>query len=182
MPIEKISFWLTTLALFAQFCEFPRRKCRSGTVDELYGDAAHTFMALNYVAPGMPFLYSGVEYDLDKRLLFFEKDSFPRVAGDTYQLLKKLGDLKTTHAALNAGSEAGAFTPITTSLEEKVLAFERTKLGDTIVFIANMSKDHIGFTSPYNGMFKRFEDNRSKRLSSSYEYRMKPWEFWILKK
>ena len=154
----------------------------SGTVDELYGDAAHTFMALNYVAPGMPFLYSGVEYDLNKRLLFFEKDSFPRVAGDTYQLLKKLGDLKTTHAALNAGSEAGAFTPITTSLEEKVLAFERTKLGDTIVFIANMSKDHIGFTSPYNGMFKRFEDNRSKRLSSSYEYRMKPWEFWILKK
>ena len=154
----------------------------AGTVDELYGDAAHAMMALNYAAPGLPFLYSGVEYDLNKRLLFFEKDSFPRVAGETFQLLKQLGELKRTHPALNAGAEAGKFTPIATSLEDKVLAFERSKAGDTIVFIANMSKDHIGFTSPYNGEFKRFFDEKPKRLSFSYEYRMKPWEFWILKK
>ena len=69
----------------------------AGTVNELYGDAAHAMMALNYTAPGLPFLYSGVEYDLDKRLLFFEKDSFPRKAGKTYQLLKQLGELKVNH-------------------------------------------------------------------------------------
>ena len=96
--------------------------------------------------------------------------------------MKQLGELKRTHPALNAGAEAGKFTPIATSLEDKVLAFERSKAGDTIVFIANMSKDHIGFTSPYNGEFKRFFDEKPKRLSFSYEYRMKPWEFWILKK
>ncbi len=154
----------------------------SGTVDEIYGEASHAMMALNYMSPGLPFLYSGVEYDLNKRLLFFEKDSFPRVAGETYQLLKKLGELKQKHPSLNAGKEAGEFKQIETSLGEKVLAFERTKAGDTVVFMANLSKEHIGFTSPYNGYFKRFQDNKPKRLSYSYEYRMKPWEFWILKK
>ncbi|MCH1517354.1 MAG: alpha-amylase family glycosyl hydrolase [Flavobacteriaceae bacterium] len=154
----------------------------AGTVNEIYGEASHAMMALNYMAPGLPFLYGGVEYDLNKRLLFFEKDSFPRVAGDTYQLLKQLGELKQRHPSLNAGIDGGKYSPIETSLNEKVLAFERTKAGDTIVFMANMSKDHIGFTSPYNGYFKRYQDNKSKRLSYSYEYRMKPWEFWILKK
>ena len=154
----------------------------SGTVYEIYGDASHAMMALNYMSPGLPFLYSGVEYDLNKRLLFFEKDSFPRVAGETYQLLKQLGELKQNHPSLNAGKEAGKFNQIETSLGEKVLAFERTKAGDTIVFMANLSKEHIGFTSPYNGYFKRYQDNKPKRLSYSYEYRMKPWEFWILKK
>lgn len=154
----------------------------SGTVDEIYGEASHAMMALNYMSPGLPFLYSGVEYDLNKRLLFFEKDSFPRVAGETYQLLKKLGELKQKHPSLNAGKEAGEFKQIETSLGEKVLAFERTKAGDTVVFMANLSKEHIGFTSPYNGYFKRYQDNKPKRLSYSYEYRMKPWEFWILKK
>ena len=152
----------------------------SGTVGELYGEAAHTIMALNYIAPGLPFLYSGVEYDLNKRLLFFEKDSFPRVAGETFNLLKKLGKLKRTNPALDAGKEAGKFSTIKTSLEDKVLAFERSKEGDTIVFIANMSRDHIGFTSEYQGIFKRYQDNKPKILMNSYEYRMRPWEFWIL--
>ena len=93
-----------------------------------------------------------------------------------------MGELKTTHPALHAGKEAGKYSPIETSLRDKVLAFERSKAGDTIVYIANMSKDHIGFTSPYNGMFKRYQDNKPKRLSYSYEYRMRPWEFWVLTK
>ena len=154
----------------------------AGTVDELYGEAAHTMIALNYISPGLPFLYSGVEYDLNKRLLFFEKDSFPKVKGETYDLLKKLGELKNSHPALHSGREAGKYTPIKTSLLDKVLAFERSKEGDTIVFIGNMSGEHIGFRSKYNGTFKRYKDEKFKRLSYSYEYRMKPWEFWILKK
>ena len=152
----------------------------AGTVEESYGPAAEAMMALNYLSPGLPFLYSGVEYDLDKRLLFFEKDSFPRREGATYQLLKQLGSLKRTHPALHAGKNAGKYKRISTSLDEKVLAFERSKDGDTLVYMANLSKDHIGFTSPYNGEFKRYQDAKPKRLSYSYEYRMRPWEFWIL--
>ncbi len=118
----------------------------------------------------------------NQRLRFFEKDSFPKLAGETFRLLKKLGDLKQKHPSLNSGQNAGSLNIINTSLGEKILAFERVKQADTIVFIANFSKDHVGFTSNYNGKFKRFSDEKTKKLSFSYEYRMKPWEFWILTK
>ncbi len=154
----------------------------NGTVEESFGEAADAILALNYLAPGMPLVYSGVEYDLNKRLLFFEKDSFPKVAGKTFKLLEQLGKLKTEHIALSSGEGRGTYTRIKTSRDESVLAFERTKLGDTIMFIGNLSNAHIGYTSPYNGVFKRFEDGKKKILSESYEYRMRPWEFWILTK
>ena len=154
----------------------------NGSARERFQDAQHAIMASNYLLPGLPLIYSGVEYDLEKRLLFFEKDSFPKLAGETFRLLKKLGDLKQKHPSLNSGQNAGSLNIINTSLGEKILAFERVKQADTIVFIANFSKDHVGFTSNYNGKFKRFSDEKTKKLSFSYEYRMKPWEFWILTK
>jgi len=33
---------------------------------------------------------------------------------------------------------------------------------------------------PLEGMYRRYEDYKPKRLSASYQYDMKPWEFWIL--
>ncbi|MDZ7741384.1 MAG: alpha-amylase family glycosyl hydrolase [Bacteroidota bacterium] len=56
----------------------------NGTVYERMGDAAETFAALTYVLPGMPLIYSGQEAGLDKRLLFFEKDS---ISWDEMKLL-----------------------------------------------------------------------------------------------
>ena len=47
-----------------------------GTVEESYGSADHAFMALNFTTPGMPSIYSGLEYDLNKRLFFLEKTVF----------------------------------------------------------------------------------------------------------
>ena len=58
----------------------------AGTVDELYGEAAPAMMALNYMAPGLPFLYSGVEYDLNKACSL--KRILSTVQGETFQLLK----------------------------------------------------------------------------------------------
>jgi hypothetical protein len=69
-----------------------------------------------------------------------------------------------------------------TSKDQQVFAFERVKDGDTLVVMANLSKDYAQFTMPYEGSFKRYQDFKSKRLSSSYQYDMKPWEFWILVK
>ena len=154
----------------------------NGTVAESYGEAAHVFMAMNYTLPGMHLIYSGQEYDLNKRLLFFEKDSFPKTAGKTMKLLQQLGALKNNHPALESGSKGGSFQRLPTSKDQQVFAFERVKDGDTLVVIANLSKDYAQFTMPYEGSFKRYQDFKSKRLSSSYQYDMKPWEFWILVK
>jgi glycosidase len=139
-------------------------------------------MAMNYTLPGMPLIYSGQEYDLNKRLLFFEKDSFPKTAGKTMKLLQQFGALKNNHPALESGSKGGSFQRLPTSKDQQVFAFERVKDGDTLVVMANLSKDYAQFTMPYEGSFKRYQDFKSKRLSSSYQYDMKPWEFWILVK
>lgn len=152
----------------------------NGTIEESYGKAAYAFMALNYTIPGMPLVYSGQEYDLNKRLHFFEKDSFPKVSGKTMEFLQQLGALKNNHKALTSGLSGGSFKRLLNSKNDQILAFEREKDGDTIVFIANLSKDYAQFTLPYEGDFKRFQDFKNKRLSSSYQYDMKPWEFWIL--
>ena len=152
----------------------------NGTVKESYGAADHAFMAMNFTLPGMPLIYSGQEYDLNKRLRFFEKDSFPKVVGKTMELLQQLGALKNNHRALAAGTSAGSYKRINTTRDNQILAFEREKEGDTLVVVANLSKDYAQFTMPYAGSFKRYQDFKSKLLSPSYQYDMKPWEFWIL--
>jgi glycosidase len=152
----------------------------NGSVEESFGKAAHAFMAMNYTIPGMPLIYSGQEYDLNKRLRFFEKDSFPKTKGKTMQLLTQLGALKNNHPALESGAAAGSFQRLPTSKDYQVFAFERGKEGDTLVVMANLSKEYAQFTMPYDGVFKRYQDFKTKKLSSSYQYDMKPWEFWIL--
>ena len=152
----------------------------NGTVRESYGEANHVFMAMNFTLPGMPLIYSGQEYDLNKRLLFFEKDSFPKLEGKTMILLKQLGALKNKNKALATGSLGGSYERINTTKNNQILAFERGRNGDTLVVVANLSKDYAQFTMSYDGNFKRYQDFKAKRLSSTYEYVMKPWEFWIL--
>ena len=152
----------------------------NGTVKESYGPAHHVFMALNYTTPGMPLIYSGQEYDLNKRLRFFEKDSFPKNKGKTMELLLQLGALKNNHKALASGKNGGSYKRLLNTKNNQVFAFERGKEGDTLVVIANLSKDYAQFTMPLEGMYRRYEDYKPKRLSASYQYDMKPWEFWIL--
>ena len=152
----------------------------NGTIKESYGPAHHVFMALNYTTPGMPLIYSGQEYDLNKRLRFFEKDSFPKNTGKTMELLLQLGALKNNHKALASGKNGGSYKQLLNTKNNQIFAFERGKEGDTLVVIANLSKDYAQFTMPLEGMYRRYEDYKPKRLSASYQYDMKPWEFWIL--
>jgi len=154
----------------------------NGTLEESYGAAADVFMALDYTLPGMPLIYSGQEYDLNKRLRFFEKDSFPKTTGKTMELLQQLGALKNNHPALESGAVGGSFEVLPTSKPQQVFAFKRGKEGDTLVVMANLSKEYAQFTMPYDGNLKRYFDFKAQKLSTSYQYDMKPWEFWILLK
>ena len=78
----------------------------NGTIKENFGAANHAFMAMNFTLPGMPLIYSGQEYDLDHRLLFFEKDQIPHTKKTMWPLLEKLGQLKNSSPALNGGKSA----------------------------------------------------------------------------
>ena len=157
-----------------------------GTSEELYGNAYEMLTAFTYIFPGMPLIYSGQEYDLNKRLLFFEKDFFPKKNGKTITFLQKLGKLKNTNKALNTGVGGADYHSLTGLVkmkygkENQIFAFERSNSKNKVIFIANMSKNYAQFTMDYNGAFKTFSDGRLKHMSDSYEYVMKPWEFWIL--
>lgn len=152
----------------------------NGTVKERMGDASEAMLALSYTLPGMPLIYSGQEYDMDKRLLFFEKDSIPTTKGKVWPLLEKLGKLKNENLALNGGAEAATYVDIKTSAEDKILAFKREKGGKELYFIANMSAEPVKFTLDVQGEFQDFMNEKATTLEKDAKLEFQAWEYRIL--
>ncbi|WP_106791188.1 alpha-amylase family glycosyl hydrolase [Aquimarina sp. Aq78] len=152
----------------------------NGTVDERMGDAKEMLAALTYLAPGMPLIYSGQEYDMDKRLLFFEKDTIIKKQGRFFPLYEKLGALKNTNPALHGGKNAASYTRIKTSDDTNVLAFQREKEGNKVIFIANMTKQPIKFTLAHEGKFTDYLSGEVIEASSDATYEFAPWQYQIL--
>ena len=146
----------------------------NGTVRERMGDAAELLTALSFVAPGMPLIYSGQEYDLDHRLLFFEKDQIPSGKAVMWPLLEKLGQLKNTNPALNGGKNPATYTDIETA-NSKVLVFSREKNKHKIVFIGNFSGEKQTLENPSMGAL----DYDSELKINDKILTLEPWGFRI---
>ncbi len=151
----------------------------NGTVKERMGDAAEAMLALSYTLPGMPLIYSGQEYDMDHRLLFFEKDSIPKTKGKVWPVLVKLGKLKNTNTGLAGGKEAAEYARLTTSANDKILAFSRG--GESkVIYIANLSKEPVNFNIELEGKFQDYMSSEALELKKNMEMNFKPWEYKIL--
>lgn len=135
----------------------------NGTIKERMGEAGEMMTALAYVTPGMPLIYSGQEYDLDHRLLFFEKDSFPHTKGKTWKVLEKLATLKQNNAALHGGKASAKYNAIDNG--ENVISFSRTKENDEVVFIANVSEENIKVSLPQKGTYVDYMSNQTVELN-----------------
>ena len=116
---------------------------------------------------------------MDKRLLFFEKDTIPKTKGKMWPLLKKLGELKNDNPALHGGKNASDYNRLTTSADEKILAFERSANGEKLVYIANMSDKPTEFTIDLEGEFKPYLGKQDFEVSAPIQ-NFKPWEYLIL--
>jgi glycosidase len=147
----------------------------NGTVRERMGDASELLTALSFVVPGMPLIYSGQEYDLGHRLLFFEKDQIPHTKKTMWPLLEKLGQLKNSSPALNGGKSAAAYNKIEQD-NSKVLAFKREKDGQTVTFLGNFSSTNEQLKNPSVGA----ADYASGKIELSKNITLKPWGFRIL--
>ena len=134
----------------------------AGTLRERMPNNKELFTALTYTMPGMPLIYSGQEYDLDHRLLFFEKDSIPKTKGDYFTLLQRLGELKNTNSALNGGKDAAAYKAIDAG--PSVIAFSRTKGDDEVIFVANISDESIKTNVPQKGSYLDYIANQPTEL------------------
>ena len=152
----------------------------NGTVKERMGAASEVMLALTYVAPGMPLIYSGQEYDMDKRLRFFEKDTIIKTKGKVWPVLEKLGKLKSSNKALNGGKNAASYTRIKSSNDQKILIFTREKEGVAVTFMANLSETGTIFTSEIEGSIQDYMANKIVNFSKEGKIGLKPWEYKIL--
>ncbi|MEL6812281.1 MAG: alpha-amylase family glycosyl hydrolase [Bacteroidota bacterium] len=152
----------------------------AGPVKERMGEASEALLALTYCMPGMPLVYSGQEYDLDRRLKFFEKDTIPKEKGATWPLLEKLGHIKNTHPALHGGKEAASYDRITTSNDDKVLAFRRRGGNSEVIFVANLSDEPISFTMELDGSFEFLFNKSNLGFKRDFQHEYAPWEYEIL--
>ena len=152
----------------------------SGTVKERLGDASQVMLALSYCAPGMPLIYSGQEYDMNKRLRFFEKDTISKIKGNVWPLLVKLGELKNNNKALNGGKNAASYKKINTSDDKNILIFSREKEGDKLTFMANLSNKEVSFTSEKEGESMDSFTNEKIIFSKNKPIVLKAWEYKIL--
>ncbi len=152
----------------------------NGTVKERMGDAAEVFAVLSYLTPGMPLIYSGQEYDMDKRLLFFEKDTIIKKKGKFYPLYEKLGQLKNNNPALHGGKNAASYTRIKTSNNNKILAFAREKDGKSVVFEANLTDESTKYTTDNSGKYRNYFTGEIIERKVGEEYQLDAWEYLIL--
>jgi alpha-amylase len=149
----------------------------NGSIRERMGDASELMTAFSYVLPGMPLIYSGQEYGLDHRLKFFEKDSIPKTKGKTWELLEKLGKLKSTSTALN-GKQKGTVARNETN-NDNVLRFVREKDGIKLIFIGNFSNEAQSINMlPTQGL--DFIANKNINFNQDDILNLQPWEYKII--
>lgn len=152
----------------------------NGTEYERLGDAVETFATLTYLLPGMPLIYNGQEYDFNKRLKFFEKDTLTHTKGKMFPIYEKLGKLKNENVALNGGVNKANYDRIHTSDNVNVLAFKREKDGKKVYYIANLSKEPKKFTLSLTGEFENYMIGEKMMLTENQEIELQPWQYLIL--
>lgn len=153
----------------------------NGTEYERMGDAVETFAALTYMLPGMALIYNGQEYDFNRRLKFFIKDEItPKTIGKMYPIYEKLGKLKNNNSALNGGKNPANYTRIKTSNDSKILAFERSKNNDKVIFIANLSNETTFTTVNLKGNFKDYLSGHNINFRTDAPLGLKAWQYIIL--
>ncbi|MDG2415843.1 MAG: alpha-amylase family glycosyl hydrolase [Flavobacteriaceae bacterium] len=150
----------------------------AGTIEERMPGRKEIFTALTYTLPGMPLIYSGQEYDLNHRLKFFEKDSFPKTKGAYFELLKKLGALKKSHPALNGGKSAAAYKRLNTD-NSSIFAFKRGKSGREICFVGNFSNETQQVQVGYGKLYTDYL-NGTTIYQESAPIELAPWGFKII--
>ena len=147
-----------------------------GTVFERLGQSVKTFAALTYFLPGMPLIYSGQEYGLNKRLAFFEKDFIEKDQTDFVSFYSQLAILKKTYSQLHFKKDV-RFSILNSSSPNTVV-FERSRNKKPLYFIANLSEEEQQIEIPITGSFTSLMDNTNLTLQGTIK--LAPWEYHFL--
>jgi glycosidase len=179
--IEKINKDYEANDILMNFVDNHDENSWNGTIKSRLGEAEAAMTALSYLMPGMPLVYSGNEYGLEHSLKFFEKDSIPKTKGKHWELRSKLGKIKNEIDALHGGKNKANYKRLSAS-NENVLAFERTKNGKKVIYLANLSAKPVSVSMPITGQYKDVMNEKMMDLNTTQVLSMVPWQYFILTK
>jgi glycosidase len=156
-----------------------------GTEYERLGDAVKPMAALSFTLPGMPLIYSGQEAGLNRRLQFFDKDEITWDDLSMQPFYKQLVDLKHNNPALWNGSAGGDYRSLEGG-DDRLLAFERTKDGNTVIVLMNLSADSVTSTIQLGASAGAYQtlggDDAPVELQAEHAVDLAPWAYEIYTK
>ncbi len=156
----------------------------NGTVMERYGEKGHlAYATMAYTIGGMPLLYSGQEAGMDSALEFFEKDTIDWGDYALQDFYTKLLKLNVENPALWNGEYRGDFARISTNNDDKIYAFKRTKDGNEVISICNLSDESVdvSFENLTSGSYTSlFEGANYDELASGFT--MEPFQYNVFYK
>ncbi len=88
--------------------------------------------------------------------------------------------LKTKIKHCNGGKEAAAYNRLQTSLDKQILAFERSKGGEKLIYIANLSEKPADFTLELENELQPYLGKKDFKKQKNDQYHFAPWEYVIL--
>ena len=155
----------------------------NGTFLGRTGDNWESCLALTYALPGMPLIYSGLEYDLNHSLKFFEKDSIPKTKGKIWPVLENLAKVKKQTPALNGGVDAGTYEWIDTFGEPDLIAFRRFKENSEAIYIANFGSETKQLNVKALGEFVDYRGGDTVEIQGEYSFEIpaKSYHFLVKK-
>ena len=106
-----------------------------------FKDTYTPLLALTFLSPGMPLVYTSDEMGYDHEIEFFEKDTITWDEEPQYEaLITALSHIKTENTALKSTNKEIEFIEADNA---KLFTFTRTDGKNTVIYIANLSFDPI---------------------------------------
>ena len=158
----------------------------NGTEYEKYGILAKPLAVFSATWNGVPLIYSGQELPNMRRLEFFEKDPILWSGNNEMaSFYKTLLTLKLSNPALRGGDSSVTTFWVSTSADDKILAYLRRNGVHEVLVILNMAKDSVEFTltdDRVSGTYNNVFENNSRDFTVGREFSLPAGNFAVFTK
>lgn len=112
-----------------------------GSIVDRFGDSYEPLLALSFLAPGFPLIYTSNEQGYDHEIQFFEKDTVVWEDDKKYEnFITALSKLKAENEALSSTNTDLEFIDVSNT---HAFAFSRTLNGNTVIYLSNLYLEKI---------------------------------------
>ncbi|MGB1207040.1 MAG: alpha-amylase family glycosyl hydrolase [Chitinophagales bacterium] len=167
-----------------RFTKLPSEKTPKNAVFKDFSRTIRSFSVLSYVMSDFPMLQNGQEANLDKYLSLYDKDAIDWNNYELQAFYAQLAKLKHENKALASGNFGGKMQGISSNKANDILAFSRTKDGNKVVAIFNLSNKKISdiewrINKGIEGKYTDFFSGKEKIFDSKTKMSLEAWEYKI---